>query len=120
MQLPLYYTVCTEGKFKPLTAVLIANLNIEIKSIYSGESSKDGIKTGIRAPKSKSTNDSSWNEITDQWSRKVERLTAALNNGECDVNPINSSDTCKMCGLQALCRKHELISVYKKSLEDTN
>ena len=120
MQLPLYYTVCTEGEFKPLTAVLIANLNIEIKSIYSGESSKDGIKTDIRAPKSKSTNDSSWNEITNQWSRKVERLTADLNNGECDVNPINSSDTCKMCGLQALCRKHELISVYKKSHEDTN
>ena len=119
MQLPLYYTICTDTAYQPVNAVLIANLNIEIQSPYSGASSTEAIKTGVKAAKSPDSDVSSWEEITYQWIKKVKRLTIDITNGECDVNPINQDETCKHCGLQALCRRHELASSQKTIYEET-
>ena len=113
MQLPLYYTICNSNEVKSISAVLIASINKETKSTYYGLSSEESIKAGIRAVKSAKLGIASWDKLTEQWGEKVSELSADVNNGKCDVNPINESETCKACDLQALCRKHELMSLYK-------
>tara|TARA_Y100001970_G_scaffold290759_1_gene425634 strand:+ start:87 stop:1646 length:1560 start_codon:yes stop_codon:yes gene_type:complete len=113
MQLPLYYTICNSNEVKSISAVLIATINKETKSTYHGLSSEEAIKAGIKAVESARLGIASWGELTDQWDEKVFELSTDINNGKCDVNPINESETCKTCGLQALCRKHELMSLYK-------
>jgi hypothetical protein len=120
MQLPLYYTICKDTAFQPISAVLIANLNIEIQTPYSGASSTDAVKTGIQATKSQNPNISFWKEITDQWDNTVKQLVTEITNGECNVDPINQDETCKQCGLQALCRRHELISSQKSVYKATD
>ena len=116
MQLPLYYLICDSNKVKPISAVLIANVNKEIQPTYSGASSEDSIKTGVKATKSARLGVTSWSKLTEKWSEKVSKLIADINDGKCDVNPINEAETCKTCGLQALCRKNELVSSYKKTI----
>ena len=109
----LYYTICNSNNLKSISAVLIASINRETQSTYYGVSSEESIKTGIKAVKSAKLGIASWDELTEQWDEKVFELSTDINNGKCDVNPINESETCKTCGLQALCRKHELMSLYK-------
>ena len=113
MQLPLYHTICNSNDVKSISAVLIASINRETQSTYYGLSSEESIKTGIKAVKSAKLGIASWDELTEQWDEKVFELSTDINNGKCDVNPINETETCKTCGLQALCRKHELMSLYK-------
>ena len=113
MQLPLYYSICNSNEVKSISAVLIASINSETQSAYSGVSSEESIKAGVKAVKSAKLGVASWDELTKLWDEKVYALATDINNGECDVNPINESETCKTCGLQALCRKHELLSLYK-------
>ncbi len=120
MQLPLYYTICKDTAFQPISAVLIANLNIEIQTPYSGASSIDAIKIGVQAKKSQNPNISFWNEITEQWTKTVKQLITEITNGECNVDPINQDETCKQCGLQALCRRHELASSQKEISKETD
>ena len=113
MQLPLYYTICNSNDVKSISAVLIASINRETQFTYYGVSSEESIKTGIKTVKPAKLGIASWDELTEQWDEKVFELSTDINNGKCDVNPINESETCKTCGLQALCRKHELMSLYK-------
>ena len=113
MQLPLYHIIYDSNKVKPISAVLIANINKEIQPTYCGASSEDAIKTGVKATEFAKLGFTSWSALTEQWNENVFNLAADINTGKCDVNPINETETCKTCGLQALCRKHELMSFQK-------
>ena len=95
MQLPLYYTICNSNDVKSISAVLIASINRETQSTYYGVSSEESIKTGIKTVKSAKLGIASWDELTEQWDEKVFELSTDINNGKCDVNPINESETCK-------------------------
>ena len=80
---------------------------------YYGASSEDAIKTGVKATELAKLGFTSWSALTELWNESVFNLATDINTGKCDVNPINETETCKTCGLQALCRKHELMSFHK-------
>ena len=100
-QLPLY--AIDMHKTRPVAAALFAQLR-------AGELGFNGLaaRTGI-APRVKAAGEdtAAWNAQLDTWQTTLSTLAEAFRAGDARVDPKKFPDTCKYCGLHALCRVHE-------------
>ncbi len=100
-QLPLYAVDMRQRQ--PVAAALFAQLRTGDLG-FNGLASRIGI-----APKVKPAGetDGVWQVQLDAWQTILTRLAEAFRAGDARVDPKEFPDTCKHCGLQALCRVHE-------------
>ena len=119
MQLPLYYYIASKNELQPINAVAIANINIE-KTNYTGMASSDKFSEKIKEIDKETWTELSWEQTTNIWVEKITSIASEFNQGECAVNPVNTSTSCTYCGLQALCRIQELTDIQRVTDEDFN
>jgi ATP-dependent helicase/DNAse subunit B len=95
-QLPLYALTANLR----LAAVLFAQIKRGDLG-FKGFSHGDGIVPTIAAP------EMGWQPQLDEWKLVLERLAADFRGGYAAVDPKSPKDTCRFCGLTALCRVTE-------------
>ncbi len=95
-QLPLYALTATLD----LAAVLFAQIK-RGDLAFKGFSHGEGIIPTIAAP------DIGWEPQLDEWKRVLEQLAKDFREGNAAVDPKSPKDTCRFCGLTALCRVTE-------------
>jgi ATP-dependent helicase/DNAse subunit B len=101
-QLPLYAVAAEED----LAAVAFAKLKAgELK--FMGFARAERLLPGVKLYRD-------WPGLLAQWKKEAEALGASFAAGEAGVDPKNDLKTCRMCGLQTLCRVYEKLS----ALED--
>lgn len=100
-QLPLYAVHLRRDQ--PVAAALFAQLRAGALG-FNGLAQRAGI-----APKVKPAgdNDAAWDTQLGTWQATLMNLAEAFRTGDARVDPKQYPQTCKYCGLQALCRVHE-------------
>lgn len=107
MQLPLYYTVVHASQPQPVSAVMIANVNVE-RIGYSGLAASEGFHDSITPVTAEGPVGRDWDTLTRTWQMTVEELADEFTGGRADVAPVNGRRTCEYCKLKPLCRIQEL------------
>lgn len=107
MQLPLYYTVTADAQSKAVSALALANVNVE-NITYSGISASDNVHTVIATKNKKAKIEIDWPAITAQWQKSVRQRAQEFIEGHAQVSPVNGKNTCRNCNIDALCRIQEL------------
>jgi probable DNA repair protein len=97
-QLPLY--AVTAGV--PVAAVVFGVVKAG-DSRFAGLTASDGILPGLKA----ATGDDALASRVPQWREVLENLAADFRSGKATVNPKQPHQTCRICGLQSLCRIRE-------------
>jgi hypothetical protein len=73
------------------------------ESKFAGLTASDGILPGIRA----ATGDDALANRAPRWRKVLETLAADFRSGKAAVDPKQPHQTCRICGLQSLCRISE-------------
>jgi probable DNA repair protein len=97
-QLPLYSV--TAGV--PVAAVVFGVVKSG-ESRFAGLTASDGILPGVKA----STGDDALGNRIPRWREVLENLAADFRSGKAAVDPKQPQQTCRICGLQSLCRIRE-------------
>jgi probable DNA repair protein len=97
-QLPLY--AVTAGV---LLGGVVFGVVKDGESKFAGLTASDGIIPGIRA----ATGDDALANRVPQWRSVLEKLAADFRSGKAGVDPKQPHQTCRICGLQSLCRIRE-------------
>ena len=110
-QLPLYAVHLLREQ--PVAATLFAQLRAGALG-FNGLAQRTGI-----APKVKPAgdNETDWHTQLSSWQVTLTNLAEAFRAGDARVDPKQYPQTCKYCGLQALCRVHER---HPEIVEDEN
>ncbi len=106
-QLPLYAVTADVPPAGVVFAVVKSG-----ESKFAGLTASDGILPGIKA----TTGDDALANRVPRWRRVLETLAADFRSGKAAVDPKQPHQTCRICGLQSLCR----ISESKASDEDVD
>jgi probable DNA repair protein len=105
-QLPLYAVAAEED----LAAVAFAKLKAgELK--FMGFARAERLLPGVKLYRD-------WPGLLAQWKKEAEALGASFAAGEAGVDPKNDLKTCRMCGLQTLCRVYERLSALEDAEEE--
>lgn len=120
-QLMLYLQAVEQsGKFKPVSALLYAYVNIE-KPGYDGIGISSEIHPGIALEEKKNLATTDWNTLKRGWEQSLQALAQEYLDGYVAVAPLKKT-TCNYCHLPSLCRigelKHKLLS--DEFAEDTD
>ena len=97
-QLPLY--AVSAGV--PVAAVVFGVVKSG-ESRFAGLAASDGILPGVRA----STGDDALENRVPQWRAVLENLATDFRSGRAAIDPKQPNQTCRLCGLQSLCRIRE-------------
>jgi probable DNA repair protein len=97
-QLPLYAVTTDVPPAGVVFAVVKAG-----ESKFAGLTASDGILPGIRA----ATGDDALANRAPRWRKVLETLAADFRSGKAAVDPKQPHQTCRICGLQSLCRISE-------------
>ena len=108
VQLPLYAGFALEKEEGEVGGLVFAKLRAG-ESCFEGrvKAAKQTLKAGLSG-NSNLVRKPLKPEDMDAWRREIEKLARAFLAGDADVDPREYPETCKYCGLQALCRIHEM------------
>jgi len=105
-QLPLYALSAKEE----IGAVAFARLKTGAMR-FMGFSRRDGLVPGVKAA-------GSWRGLFASWREALESLARGYAMGDARVDPKRGLETCRNCGLRALCRVHERLSPLSVDLKE--
>lgn len=101
-QLPLYCVASPE----PVSGIAYALVRPG-ETALKGIAETEGVAPGVRRADAGATPGQDWQALRHEWRHALEDLAAAFVAGDARVDPKRWSETCRECGMQALCRVHE-------------
>ncbi|MEX2131299.1 MAG: PD-(D/E)XK nuclease family protein, partial [Pseudohongiellaceae bacterium] len=107
LQLPLYQYAVTREYKEPVSAVVIAHINVE-KTGFGGVWEKEHFLPAPCPVKLPLEYQDNWESLLQRWQQSIDRLADEFIEGRLCVSPAHRVNSCLHCGLQGLCRITEI------------
>lgn len=107
LQLPLYHYAVSTQQSQPISAVAVAQVNVE-KTGFTGFWSGEQFHSATSSFSKQAEAMGGWPALQQRWHQKIDALADEYLAGQLCVTPAHREKSCQYCGLQGLCRIGEL------------